>query len=133
MSAGRRPHPDAADRDPGPVPHAEWVPLPVVIDAEGERLATLRDDRGRSVTRPVAELVLEAFVGPRPPGHVVRFLVGNRLNCAVENLEWAPAAADPAAQAAARATRKRADAMRRRLAGRPQSDSAELVAEDRLR
>jgi hypothetical protein len=45
----------------------------------------------------------------------------------------APTTRDEAARARAIATRARADAMRRSLEGRPQSDSAPLVAEDRLR
>lgn len=35
-------------------------------------------------------LVLEAFVGPRPPKYEARFIDGNKSNCAVANLEWVP-------------------------------------------
>jgi hypothetical protein len=98
-------------------------------------VVTIYDEQGRPQTRLIAELVLEAFIGPRPPGHVVRFKDGNRLNCELANLEWAPGtgARDQAARARAIATRQRADAMRRTLEGREHSDSALLVAEDRLR
>ena len=113
----------------------EWVSVPTVVDVSGDKIITLYDEQGRPQARRVAELVLEAFGGPRPPGHVVRFKDGNRLNCALSNLEWskAPGPRDEAAQARAMATRERADAIRRSLEGRPQSDSAELVAEDRER
>jgi hypothetical protein len=121
-----RPEPDCGE---------EWVRVPTVVDANGDKVVTLYDEKGRPHTRPLAELVLESFLGPRPPGHVVRFKDGNRLNCALDNLEWAPAEAGPdeAARARAVATRERADAIRRGLEGRAHSDSAELVAEDRLR
>jgi hypothetical protein len=113
----------------------EWAPVPVVVDVNGDRLVTIHDECGRAHTRPVAELVLESFAGPRPPGHLVRFKDGDRLNCALANLEWAPAmrSRDEAARARAIATRERADAIRKALEGRRHSDSAELVAEDRLR
>jgi hypothetical protein len=109
--------------------------VPAVVDANGDKVVTLSDERGLPQTRLLAELILEAFVGPRPSGHVARFKDGNRLNCQLTNLEWvaAPATRDEAARARAIATRERADAMRRTLEGRPHSDSALLVAEDRLR
>jgi hypothetical protein len=133
MSAQRQNIPDPPGRESAQ--DDEWVRVPAVVDANGDKVVTLYDERGRSQTRPLAELILEAFVGPRPPGHVVRFKDGNRLNCAATNLEWiaAPTTRDEAARARAIATRERADAMRRTLEGRPHSDSALLVAEDRLR
>jgi len=131
MSAERQlnPDPDASAKN------QEWAPVPVVVDVNGDRLVTVHDESGRPHTRPVAELVLESFVGPRPPGHVLRFKDGDRLNCALGNLEWAPAmpARDEASRARAISTRERADAIRQALEGRRHSDSAELVAEDRLR
>ena len=65
MSAERRlnPNPDASAEG------QEWAPVPVVVDVNGDRLVTIHDESGRPHTRPVAELVLESFVGPRPPGH----------------------------------------------------------------
>lgn len=130
MAAERRlnPNPDASAEG------QEWVPVPVVVDVNGDRLVTIHDENGRPHTRPVAELVLESFVGPRPPGHVLRFKDGDRLNCALANLEWASAmtSRDQASRARAIATRERADVIRKALEGRRHSDSAELVAEDRL-
>lgn len=38
--------------------------------------------------RLVHHLVLEAFVGPRPPNHVSRHLDGNPLNPRLDNLAW---------------------------------------------
>lgn len=38
----------------------------------------------------VAHLVLEAFVGPRPPGQEARHLDGNPLRNVLENLAWGP-------------------------------------------
>jgi len=133
MSARRKPR--QGREQPEPVEAGDWVQVPAVIDASGDKVITLHDEQGRPHTRLVAELVLESFSGPRPPGHVVRFKDGNRLNCELSNLEWVetPAARDEMAQARAIATRERADAIRRSLEGRPHSDSAELVAEDRQR
>jgi hypothetical protein len=133
MSAQRKPRqrPD----QPEPVQGEEWVQVPTIVDARGDKVVTLYDEQGRPHTRLVAEVVLEAFGGPRPPGHVVRFKDGNRLNCELSNLEWveAPVARGEAARARAIATRERADAIRQSLEGRRHSDSAELVAEDRQR
>jgi hypothetical protein len=121
----------------GAVPEesGEYVRVPAVIDAHGDMIVTLIDSQGRPQTRLIAELVLEAFRGPCPPGQTLKFTDGNRLNCALANLEWAPAAAtrDQAARAKAIATRERADAVRQSLEGRRHSDSAELVSEDRQR
>jgi hypothetical protein len=113
----------------------DWVRVPAVVDANGDKVVTLYDEQGRPHTRLVAEILLETLVGPRPMGNVVRFKDGNRLNCELSNLEWvaATAARDESARAKAIATRQRADAIRHTLEGRQHSDSAELVAEDRLR
>ena len=130
MSASRRQR-----RNPEPDESGEYVRVPAVVDANGDKVVTLADDQGRQQTSLVAELVLESFVGPRPPGHVPNFKDGDRLNCGLKNLEWVPAPAvrDEAARARAVATRERADAVRLSLEGRRHSDSAELLAEDRQR
>jgi len=133
MSAQGKPKTDA--HTDGPSQGEEWVRVPAVVDANGDKVVVLHDERGHPHARLVAELIREPFVGPRSPGYVIRFKDGNRLNCELTNLEWvaAPATRDEAARARAIATRERADAMRRTLEGRPHSDSALLVAEDRLR
>src|SRR5262249_22267155 len=122
MSAHRQPERDP----PGPESEqvGEWVQVPSVIDANGDKVITLYNGQGQPRTRLVGELIMESFVGPRPPGHVLRFKDGNRLNCELSNLEWVAARVtrSEAARARAIATRERADALRRRLEGRPHSD-----------
>lgn len=67
----------------------------------GQPLHLHRDRRGRlhvQLSRnglrsyhDVAELVLEAFVGPPPsPEHYAQHIDGNFDNCRLENLRWAP-------------------------------------------
>lgn len=43
---------------------------------------------GRPTERGLAALVCEAFHGPRPKGHDVRYKDGNHLNVSAHNLEW---------------------------------------------
>lgn len=114
---------------------SDWTRVPTVVNVDGDKVVIIYDERGQPQTRMVAELILEAFAGPRPHGHVLRFKDGNHLNCELTNLEWAaaPQGRNDAALARAITTRERADAVRRSLEGRVQSDSADLVAEDRLR
>ena len=38
--------------------------------------------------RLVAELVLTAFIGPKPPGAVARHLNGDKTDNRLENLSW---------------------------------------------
>jgi len=45
-------------------------------------------DKQEGTPRPVHQLVLEAFVGPRPEGHVTNHKDGNPDNNHVSNLEW---------------------------------------------
>ena len=117
-----------------PEESGEYVRVPAVVNANGDKVVTI-SIQGRQQTCLVAELVLASFVGPRPLGHVPRFKDGNRLNCALKNLEWVPSPfiRDEPARAGAIAIRERADAIRRSLENRQHSDSAELVAEDRRR
>jgi len=85
MSAQRQSRSDPPGGEPAQ--DEEWVRVPAVVDANGDKVVTLYDERGRPQTRLLAELILEAFVGPRPSGHVARFKDGNRLNCQLTNLE----------------------------------------------
>ena len=113
-----------------------WVQLPVIIDAHGHRVVTLSDGQGRPQVRRVAEIVLESFVGPCPRDYCIHFKDGDRLNCLLSNLEWVPGVdidRENERRAHAIASRERADSIRRSLEGRVHSDSAELLAEDRLR
>lgn len=64
---------------------------PMILSARASTNGTLvvtfsRD--GRRHEFQINWLVLEAFVGPRPPGHKAVFLDGNRRNCALSNLRW---------------------------------------------
>src|SRR5690606_15066309 len=43
---------------------------------------------GKATSRYVHELVLEAFIGPRPRGHQCCHRDGDGLNNSVENLRW---------------------------------------------
>src|SRR4051794_16971465 len=43
---------------------------------------------GVKITRYVHLLVLETFVGPKPPGYICCHNDGDRLNNRVENLRW---------------------------------------------
>lgn len=43
---------------------------------------------GRKISRTVHKIVLEAFVGKAPPNCVAHHLDGNRLNNALDNLQW---------------------------------------------
>ncbi len=122
-------------REAEPEESGEYVRVPAVVDAKGNKVVTLTDDEGREQTRLVAELVLESFVGACPSGYILHFKDGNRLNCELKNLEWAPTLSvrDEGARDRAIATRERADAVRRSLQGRRHSDSAQLMDEDRQR
>jgi hypothetical protein len=87
MSVERRPNLERNDEEEA----ATFSRVPAVVDACGNKLVTLLDDQGRLQTRRVADLVLEAFVGPCPPGHELRFKDGDPLNCDLANLEWVKA------------------------------------------
>jgi hypothetical protein len=52
------------------------------------RLTVRLSARGRGYVRLVHEVVLEAFVGPCPEGHVCRFADGDPSNVRLVNLRW---------------------------------------------
>lgn len=64
-------------------------------DGNGYVQHTLSDGtRKRPATAHV--LVLEAFIGPRPDGNIIRHLDGNSLNNTLSNLRWGTQAANVA-------------------------------------
>ena len=61
---------------------------------------------GSMKKRPVAHLVLEAFLGPRPPKLAARYIDGNPTNPSARNLYWGK-------------RKRRAGLKRRRIASQP--------------
>jgi hypothetical protein len=62
------------------------------------QLPLWRDNR--QVQRRIGVLVLEAFVGPRPPDHECRHVDCDKLNNRLENLAWGTSAENKADTAA---------------------------------
>lgn len=62
--------------------------LSQAVDAEKRHAVSLNRE-GRARTRRVHQLVMEAFVGPRPPRHQVAHWDGNPENNLLENLRYA--------------------------------------------
>ena len=113
----------------------EFVRVPTILNERGERILLIFDEHGIQRAKPVAEVVLETLFGTRPSDHVVHFKDGDRSNLDPANLEWIPESetTDASARAKAGEVRRRLDAFRESLRGFPQTDSAELIAEDRAR
>lgn len=67
-----------------------WKPYQAIRRTKGGKYVVVcfRDDTGKSHTRYVHRLVLEAFVGPCPPGMVACHNDGDSANNAVGNLRW---------------------------------------------
>ena len=61
------------------------------VQNRGYRYVTLRSPHGEKKSCAIHRLVLEAFVGPCPPGHQVAHGDGDPTNNAVTNLRWATA------------------------------------------
>ena len=58
-------------------------------DTSGYRVVHLYPGGGRPFTaRRLSQLLLENFVGPRPPGGLARHLDDDRTNDSLENLAW---------------------------------------------
>lgn len=47
----------------------------------------------RHQVRTIGSIVAEAFLGPRPPNHILRWKNGDRTDCRVQNLHYVPLAA----------------------------------------
>lgn len=69
----------------GPAPR---IRKPVASGRMGHLYVQLATAPCESVRRPVHQLVLEAFVGPRPDGMVTRHLDGNPTNNHLDNLAY---------------------------------------------
>lgn len=66
---------------------SEWRPLAAALDKDGYRRVILCVD-GKRLDRRVHNLILLAFVGPRPSGMVGCHRDGNRSNNRPNNLRW---------------------------------------------
>lgn len=64
-----------------------WKRMCFTLTRDGYLRVSLRLDGGRK-TYCVHRLVAEAFIGPAPDNYETNHLDGNKLNNAVENLEW---------------------------------------------
>lgn len=62
--------------------------LTLLTNREGYRYLEIVTDEGTVRQVRVHQLVLEAFVGPPPPGHQTRHLDGDPANNHVSNLRW---------------------------------------------
>ena len=58
------------------------------VSAQGVHYVSLRRGDGRTHNRTLAVVMLEAFVGPRPPGMVCCHYDDNKANNTLENLRW---------------------------------------------
>jgi hypothetical protein len=63
--------------------------LKACIDKYGYAFAGLFKNNKRLACPKIHRLVLETFVGPRPPGMECRHKDGNKLNNKLDNIEWA--------------------------------------------
>jgi HNH endonuclease len=64
-----------------------WLPLKPVRSRWGHLSVNVHQG-GKKVRRFIHHLVLEAFVGPRPPGLICCHYDGNPANNRLENLRW---------------------------------------------
>ena len=64
-----------------------WLPLEPIRRPCGHLFVNLHRD-GTKTARYIHHLVLEAFVGPRPPGLICCHWDGDPTNNRVENLRW---------------------------------------------
>lgn len=77
---------NVAARD-GSIKNLRGVQLKPGMDSNGRPLVVLRKD-GKSFSRRVHTLVIEAHVGPRPPGHECCHINDDRLDNRADNLYW---------------------------------------------
>jgi len=58
------------------------------VDEYGHLKIKLPKENGQLVARRLCDLIAETFLGPRPPGSVVKHRDGNKLNNAADNLYY---------------------------------------------
>ena len=90
-------------------------PLHVTRDGNGYKVVSLKKVISKQYR--VHRLVLEAWVGPCPPGQMCRHLDGNKINNHLNNLRWGTALEN--AQDDARNGVKRGPPRMRKKVGRP--------------
>lgn len=68
----------------------QWKPLKPgrVGEKDYSKYAVKPRVDGKAVTRYIACLILETFVGPRPKDYFAHHLNGNKKDCRLSNLEW---------------------------------------------
>jgi hypothetical protein len=59
-----------------------------LFDATNRRYIVASDESGCTNIQPVAQLIAEVFLPKPSPGQVLRFIDGDRGNCAASNLVW---------------------------------------------
>lgn len=69
---------------------APWRPIYLIRHERGKRHRVNLWCGGKVSNHDLAELVLEAHVGPRPEGHIVAFRDGDSGNPRLDNIEWKP-------------------------------------------
>ena len=68
---------------------SKWKVLKLGVGTTGYYTVNLYDPAGVPHVKKVHQLVMLAWVGPKPPGHCVNHKDGNKLNNSVSNLEYA--------------------------------------------
>jgi len=63
---------------------------PVKVNSlqSGYKIVNVRFNKEGWRTVTIAKLVLEAFIGPKPPEHEARHVDGDPSNCRARNLRW---------------------------------------------
>jgi hypothetical protein len=68
--------------------NGRWKDMKPILGIRGYLGVNVCTGDGKPRRRPIHELVLETFVGPRPPDMQCRHLDGNRTNNRLSNLAW---------------------------------------------
>ena len=69
--------------------YGKWLVMKPARDSQGYLCISLCDGSGKKRTTKVHQLVVAAFLGPKPtPGHEINHIDGVKTNPRVDNLEW---------------------------------------------